>query len=328
AVRSAASLEDGKPAAADGGGEGGEDEAQALVLASNRHLVRLGHEVSRAHLELRRLYHPKFPELEELLTDPFQYRAAVGILRNESDVTRANDALNDVLSPNQVLIIGVAGGRIDDGRPFPLHRRASGRRRRVLVPRRPPHGAERAHVLRGTARGAVGAQHEHADRTVAHGPVARAGGRTRRALPHPRVQLAAAGEEQANVSEPGRDGDVGPRRARGDLGRVQADAPGRRFREELGAKFAKWEEPDKAQVVKALPNSIQRVTLCAGDWSMQRNEWSSGHRWPETLDIFLFLFGKLLVFTLWGAKQFGADYAHQNIQIQDDSIENRYLNST
>jgi len=87
-----------------------EDEHQhVLILASNRHLVSLGHEIHRTHSDLSRQYNPKFPELEELLTDPFQYRAAIGILQNEMDVTKANEKLNDILTSNQIITISVAG---------------------------------------------------------------------------------------------------------------------------------------------------------------------------------------------------------------------------
>ncbi len=36
-------------------------------------------------------------------------------------------------------------------------------------------------------------------------------------------------------------------------GRQRTSVVGRKFHEELKQKFNKWEEPDKAQVVKALP---------------------------------------------------------------------------
>ena len=38
-----------------------------------------------------------------------------------------------------------------------------------------------------------------------------------------------------------------------ESGRQRTADVGRKFKEELRSKFAKWEEPDKAQVVKALP---------------------------------------------------------------------------
>ena len=93
------------------------DREHALILASNKHLVSLGHEIHRTHLELCSQYHPKFPELEELLTDTFQYRAAIGIIQNEMDVTKVNDELNNILTSNQIITITVAGSTTS-GRPL------------------------------------------------------------------------------------------------------------------------------------------------------------------------------------------------------------------
>ena len=97
-----------------------EDEYQhTLILASNKHLVSLGHEIHRTHLDLCRLYNPKFPELEELLTDVYQYRQAIGIIQNEMDVTNKNEELNDILSSNQIITISVAGSTTS-GRPLTI----------------------------------------------------------------------------------------------------------------------------------------------------------------------------------------------------------------
>eukprot|EP00985_Skeletonema_marinoi_P025416 scaffold18688_cov75-Skeletonema_marinoi.AAC.2 len=87
-----------------------EDEHEhQLILTSNKHLASLRSELHNTHLDICKSYHPKFPELEELITDPFQYRAAIGIIQNELDVTNVNEQLNDVLSSNQIITISVAG---------------------------------------------------------------------------------------------------------------------------------------------------------------------------------------------------------------------------
>eukprot|EP00984_Skeletonema_dohrnii_P025297 scaffold14416_cov86-Skeletonema_dohrnii-CCMP3373.AAC.3 len=87
-----------------------EDEHEhQLILTSNKHLASLRSELHTTHLDICKSYHPKFPELEELITDPFQYRKAIGIIQNEVDVTNVNDELNDVLSSNQIITISVAG---------------------------------------------------------------------------------------------------------------------------------------------------------------------------------------------------------------------------
>jgi len=75
AIKSSSDDGDKKPSATKGTvmtQDETDDELQhSLIIASNKHLISLGHEIHRTHLELCRLYHPKFPELEELLTVHF-----------------------------------------------------------------------------------------------------------------------------------------------------------------------------------------------------------------------------------------------------------------
>ena len=72
-----------------------EDEHEhQLILSSNKHLVSLRNEIHNTHLDICKSYHSKFPELEELITDPFQYRAAVGVIQNEMDVMHSNHTSN------------------------------------------------------------------------------------------------------------------------------------------------------------------------------------------------------------------------------------------
>lgn len=80
-----------------------------LIVASNKHLSRLRDELVRAHQDLCAAYHPKFPELEDLIADPLQYRSAVLAIGNEMDLTLVNDELNEVLTSNQILTVTVAG---------------------------------------------------------------------------------------------------------------------------------------------------------------------------------------------------------------------------
>lgn len=56
-----------------------EQEEHRLIVQSNRQLARLSNELSRAHGELCQAYKPKFPELEELLPNPMQYKNAVKV---------------------------------------------------------------------------------------------------------------------------------------------------------------------------------------------------------------------------------------------------------
>ncbi len=306
-----------------------DDESQhALVIASNRHLVSLGHEVHRTHLELRRLYHPKFPELEELLTDPYQYRAAVGTIRNEMDVasritstnndgrrggamggggragTREEDGNDDdddddrarmMLTSNQVITISVAGsttsGRalsddelrmVDDACAYMDELRNA---RDALV----KYVEERAGRWCPSVSALIGPS--LAARLL--GCVGGLGELCR--VPACNLHLLGKRRGGGSSSYGGGGGDGLATRARDvhagylvecdlvaslpkylcmravkavagklalairsdhvnvECGRTRSSDVGRRLREELVAKFAKWEEPDKAQVVKALP---------------------------------------------------------------------------
>mmetsp|Transcript_39337 Transcript_39337/g.70835 ORF Transcript_39337/g.70835 Transcript_39337/m.70835 type:complete len:356 (+) Transcript_39337:177-1244(+) len=114
-VRAVKSGDDQKPSASDVTTKEEDEHQHVLVLASNKHLVSLGHETHRAHLELCRQYHP-FPELEKLLTETFQYRAAIEIIQNEMNVTKSNEELNEILTSNQIITISVAGSTISGRR--------------------------------------------------------------------------------------------------------------------------------------------------------------------------------------------------------------------
>jgi U4/U6 small nuclear ribonucleoprotein PRP31 len=86
-----------------------EEENHQLVVASNKHLANLAEEMGRAHAALAEAYHPKFPELEELLPNYWQYKKAVTIIGNEMDLTKVQDALEEILNSNQIITISVAG---------------------------------------------------------------------------------------------------------------------------------------------------------------------------------------------------------------------------
>ncbi len=86
-----------------------EEENHQLVVQSNKHLASLEEELERAHGELANAYNPKFPELEELLPNPLHYKNAVRIIGNETDLTKVNDELNEILTSNQIITISMAG---------------------------------------------------------------------------------------------------------------------------------------------------------------------------------------------------------------------------
>jgi U4/U6 small nuclear ribonucleoprotein PRP31 len=277
-----------------------EERQHALILASNRHLVSLGHEIHRTHLDLCRLYHPKFPELEELISDPFQYRAVIGILQNDMDVTRSNDQLNDILTSNQIITISVAGsttsGRLltddemsmlnsscvylddlkltwDELTNF-VESRASRWSPNVCALVGPAMAAK----LLATAGGlgelcrvpACNLQLLGRKRSAIGG----GGGGVSSSSTRSDGMATKAREQHAGylmecdlvTSLPNYLGMKAAKAVAGKLalaaradhvnvetGRTRTSDVGRRLREELVTKFHKWEEPDRAQVVKALP---------------------------------------------------------------------------
>ena len=82
-----------------------------LIIRSNKHLANLAQQIAQAHRDLCDLYNPKFPELEELVVDPINYKQAVLLIGNEMDMTKPNvhDGLNEFLTSNQIITISVAG---------------------------------------------------------------------------------------------------------------------------------------------------------------------------------------------------------------------------
>ncbi|KAL9186935.1 hypothetical protein ACHAXT_010655 [Thalassiosira profunda] len=291
-VRDIIAGDDSKPSA-NNGGSGNTKEADeiehALILASNRHLASLGKEIQRAHSDLCALYHPKFPELEELVTDPFRYRAAVGIIGNEMDVTKSNEALNEILTSNQIITISVAGSttsgrrltdneltevestcqymdqlesardeltsfvesRMERWSPSVCALVGSALAAKLLaatgglaeLSRMPACNLQLLGKNRSTSasRGgmATQARTQHAGFLMECDLVQSMPGYLKmRAVKAVAGKLAlAARTDHVNV----------------EAGRARSARVGQKFREELRTKFEKMEEPDKAQVVKALP---------------------------------------------------------------------------
>ena len=86
-----------------------EEKNHQLVVQSNKHLAGLEEELERAHGHLAKAYEPKFPELEDLLPNHLHYKNAVQIIGNETDLTKVNDELNEILTSNQIITISMAG---------------------------------------------------------------------------------------------------------------------------------------------------------------------------------------------------------------------------
>ena len=267
-----------------------DDELQhSLIIASNKHLISLGQEIHRTHLELCRLYHPKFPELEELLTDPFQYRAAIGIIQNEMDVTKSNDELNEILSSNQIITISVAGSTTS-GRPLTDEElkmvnatcqyidelRSTQQELTTFVESKMECWAPNVCALIGPAIAAqllasTGGLSELSKIPACNlqllgknksTSLSRGGMATQARVQHAGylmecdlvesmpnyLKLKAAKAVAGKLALAARADHVNV-----ECGRRRSSEVGDKFREELRTKFGKWEEPDKAQVVKALP---------------------------------------------------------------------------
>ena len=94
------------------------DKEYQLIVKSNKWLSRLGDELAATHVSLRQLYNVKFAELSDLLIDARQYQQAVETIGNEMDMTRvSNEALQQFLTPNQIITLTVAGSTTT-GRPL------------------------------------------------------------------------------------------------------------------------------------------------------------------------------------------------------------------
>lgn len=80
-----------------------------IIVQSNKLQTRLSDELAVAHGQLRISYSPKFPELEEILPNPILYTRAVRVIGNEMDITKVNDPLNEFLNSNQIITLSIAG---------------------------------------------------------------------------------------------------------------------------------------------------------------------------------------------------------------------------
>ncbi|KAK1741890.1 U4/U6 small nuclear ribonucleoprotein Prp31 [Skeletonema marinoi] len=267
-----------------------EDEHEhQLILTSNKHLASLRSELHNTHLDICKSYHPKFPELEELITDPFQYRAAIGIIQNELDVTNVNEQLNDVLSSNQIITISVAGSTTN-GRMLTQEELNQVNNACLYL--------DELQSVQNELTSFVESRMEQWSPSVCAlvGPamaaqlLASTGGLAELARV-PSCNLQLLGKNRSTASSRGGMATQSRTQHAGFLidcdlvqacpnylkmravkavagklalavrcdhinvesGRQRTADVGRKFKEELRTKFGKWEEPDKAQVVKALP---------------------------------------------------------------------------
>jgi len=266
-----------------------EEEEYQLIVQSNKHLAHLADELAKAHGELCTAYKEKFPELEELLPNPVQYKNAVRVIGNEMDMTKANDGLNEFLNSNQIITISVAGSTTS-GRPLTeeqlqkvdefatyieqivqvqteLTTFVESRMEDLAPSVCALVGPSTAARLLGLAGGLaelskIPACNLQVLGQVKQNPTSRAGMSAISTKPHQGVlaecdlvqrcpkylQKKALKAVAAKMALAARCDFVNV-----DTGRKRSAASGRQFRQEIETKIAKWEEPDKAQVLKALP---------------------------------------------------------------------------
>jgi U4/U6 small nuclear ribonucleoprotein PRP31 len=265
-----------------------EQEHQLIVL-SNKYLASLAEELARTHGQLCEAYEPKFPELEEIIPNPVQYTKAVRVIGNEMDMTRVNDALNEFLASNQIITLSVAGsttsGRLLTGSELEtigmiasyiediikvqdkltqfIERRMEGLAPSVCA----LIGSSVAARLVGLAGGLAELSKIPACNLQVLGQVrqnstSRAGLSAVHSKPHQGVlsecdlvkrcpqhlQKKALKTVAAKLALAARCDFVNV-----DTGRSRSAASGSLFRMEIEAKVEKWQEPDKAPTLKALP---------------------------------------------------------------------------
>ena len=260
-----------------------------LIVASNKHLSRLRDELVRAHQDLCAAYHPKFPELEDLIADPLQYRSAVLAIGNEMDLTLVNDELNEVLTSNQILTVTVAGSttagrRLSDAEMDAVKDAAA------YIEEVREAQADLTSFVAGRMEGLAPSVCALVGATTAARLVALAGGLAELSR-IPSCNLQVIGQvKQSSAARGGMSAAHGQPHsgvlmecdlvakcpnylqkkalktvaaklalaARCDYvnvesGRTRTADAGKKFRADIEAKIEKWEEPDKAQTVKALP---------------------------------------------------------------------------
>ena len=72
------------------GGPIEENPEYSLVVTANNTSVEVDNEILLVHKFIRDHYAPRFPELEQLILDPWVYCTAVKAIGNTDDLTRAN----------------------------------------------------------------------------------------------------------------------------------------------------------------------------------------------------------------------------------------------
>jgi U4/U6 small nuclear ribonucleoprotein PRP31 len=261
-----------------------------LLVQSNQTLRAVAHDLATAHSALCQAYKPKFPELEELIPDATQYVKAVRSIGNETDLTTrsVNDALNTFLTNHQIITLSVAGsttaGRLLTPEEFKRVDRIATYMEQVLgiedlltryIEQQMEETAPNMHALVGAPTAAkllaltgglaaltkIPACNLQVLGQVKHG---RNGVVSSVAPQQPHLGVLAQTELVTKCPRHLRPKAVKIVAAKLalaircdfvnlDTGRPRTSESGLAFRQQIEAKFAMWQEPDKAPVLKALP---------------------------------------------------------------------------
>lgn len=265
------------------------EEEHHLIVTSNRMLANLGDELAIAHGVVCTIYKPKFSELEELLPNPVTYKNAVKTIWNEMDIANVSDELHNILNPNQVITISVAASTTS-GRPLTEDELTRLEQALQYVEDILQVQAELTQFVESRMESLAPSVCALVGPSTAAKLVGLAGGLAELSK-IPSCNLQVLGQVKQNSASRAGMSSISTRPHQGilgecdlvtrtpkslqrktlkmaaaklalaarcdfvnvDTGRIRSAATGRKFREEIESKIQKWQEPDQAPVLKALP---------------------------------------------------------------------------
>ncbi|EWC43386.1 hypothetical protein DRE_07702 [Drechslerella stenobrocha 248] len=88
-----------------------------LIVESNEHSVEIDSEIILVHKFIRDHYTPRFPELENLVTNPLDYAKTVAVVKNDLQLQPLQSQLRAVLDSATVMVVTVEA-TTSKGRPL------------------------------------------------------------------------------------------------------------------------------------------------------------------------------------------------------------------
>ncbi|KAK6335455.1 U4/U6-U5 snRNP complex subunit prp31 [Orbilia brochopaga] len=88
-----------------------------LIVESNQHSVEIDSEIILVHKFIRDHYSPRYPELENLVTNPLDYAKTVAIIKNDLNLQPMQSQLRAVLDSATVMVVTVEA-TTSKGRPL------------------------------------------------------------------------------------------------------------------------------------------------------------------------------------------------------------------